>query len=210
MDNRFLNIYKKTLKHEGYYSFDTSDKGGETYMGISRKFFPKWEGWDIIDAEKPNNNGKLERNQKIASPKLDSLVEDFYYNNFWLRFGVNYVNNDSVAYIIFDFCVNSGKAAAYAVQYVLNENIGHHLNVDGIIGTKTLSAINSSDPEALFLAIKAKRAWFYLSCSEDPTQRKFTKGWLRRVFSFEYEEGETESKRSDGKNDGYRPKPPRK
>lgn len=34
---------------EGGYANVLGDKGGETYMGISRVYWPSWPGWPVID-----------------------------------------------------------------------------------------------------------------------------------------------------------------
>ena len=46
---RFDEAIKKILDHEGGYVNNPKDKGGETYMGISRKAHPKSKVWSIID-----------------------------------------------------------------------------------------------------------------------------------------------------------------
>ena len=48
----FEDAYKKLLIKEGGYVHDSDDSGGETYRGISRRYNPTWEGWDIIDTYK--------------------------------------------------------------------------------------------------------------------------------------------------------------
>ena len=45
-DRILLNLIYKS---EGGYANMEGDSGGETYKGISRKWFPKWEGLKIID-----------------------------------------------------------------------------------------------------------------------------------------------------------------
>ena len=43
-DNVFLTAFANTMIHEGGYSVDPGDSGGETYMGISRHHWPDWAG----------------------------------------------------------------------------------------------------------------------------------------------------------------------
>ena len=47
--DHFKEAFTKTMSEEGGYNFDRMDPGGETYMGISRVYWPSWEGWVIID-----------------------------------------------------------------------------------------------------------------------------------------------------------------
>ena len=44
-------------------------------MGISRKEYPKWEGWKIINQYKEND---VEL-KTVVDPVLDIMVENFYY-----------------------------------------------------------------------------------------------------------------------------------
>lgn len=47
----------------------------ETYCGIVKREFPKWEGWKVIKEEK--SNGVSMGN--IKNEKLEILVSNFYY-----------------------------------------------------------------------------------------------------------------------------------
>ncbi len=59
--------------HEGGYTNDPVDVGGETYRGIARRYNPQWEGWDLIDDTKPN----------IKHTNLDPYVHKFYEEKYW-------------------------------------------------------------------------------------------------------------------------------
>jgi len=53
---------------------------------------------------------------------------------------------------------------------------------DGIIGTKTLQAINNANAEELLSAYKTKLREFYaLLVTKNPKNERFLNGWLRRV-----------------------------
>ena len=41
----FKVAFAKTIRFEGGYVNHKADKGGETYKGIARNFWPKWKGW---------------------------------------------------------------------------------------------------------------------------------------------------------------------
>jgi len=53
----------------------STDKLSYNYMGISRKEYPKWEGWKIINQYKEND---VEL-KTVIDPVLDIMVENFYY-----------------------------------------------------------------------------------------------------------------------------------
>ena len=48
----FRESFNKVILAEGGYVNDPDDKGGETYLGISRVNHPYSTMWDIIDAIK--------------------------------------------------------------------------------------------------------------------------------------------------------------
>ena len=58
---------------------------------------------------------------------------------------------------------------------------------DGIIGPKTLAAINSANPRELFDRLWQARKQFYLNIvKRDPTQKEFLNGWMNRLDSFQF------------------------
>ena len=105
--NDFLIAYKLTCSNEGGYVFDPNDSGGETYMGISRKYFPDWEGWSIIDSNKPLRNGQI-----IQDIKLEYMVEQFYRHNFWDAINGDNLPDQDTSNQVFDMAVNSGVSEA--------------------------------------------------------------------------------------------------
>ena len=48
----FEEAYYKTMGHEGGYTDDPSDVGGETYKGIARTYNPDWDGWTVKKKKK--------------------------------------------------------------------------------------------------------------------------------------------------------------
>lgn len=175
----FERLFKNIIKHEGYYANVPGDKGGETYMGIARNIHPDWKGWKYIDDYK-KNVGRLKRNQKIESISLDTLVEIFYYEKYYLANGINLINNFNLKYIIFDWCVNSGVYGAKNVQRIVG--VEQH----GIIGKKTAKAINESNAMALFFDIKNARVEYYHAISKKGQNYKFLDGWLARINSIKW------------------------
>ena len=61
------------------------------------------------------------------------------------------------------------------------------LKADGIVGKKTLAALNRQDPQVFFNRLKARRKQFYERIVEKrPSQVRFLKGWLRRLDAIKY------------------------
>jgi lysozyme family protein len=185
----FLTAYNQFIKPaEGGYANIAADKGGETYAGIARKFFPNWTGWTVVDFEKQRRT--LKNNDKIAG--LEGKVEQFYLD-MWNKNLFDKISDQNVANIVFDWFVNSGSAALY-VKYSTGEEFGTQkiLNLlgkpvakDKSLGPATVAAINATDSTKLNNAIKEDRINFYnFLVKRDPTQAQFQKGWLARINSF--------------------------
>lgn len=114
------------------------------------------------------------------------MVKDFYKHTFYNNYRIGIINNGSLQEIIFDWFVNSGLWGSKGVQRTLNEFFNADLKLDGIIGNKTLTAINSCEPEALFDTIKLARIKYYHVIAKKGQNQKFLKGWLRRIYYFEF------------------------
>jgi len=101
--------YKKAiaeiLKVEGGYANDPDDNGGETFKGISRKFWPSWDGWEIIDKAKKLPDFPKSLNRLVF---LNDLVILFYKQNFWDKIVGNNIKDQAIAEIIVDSAVNEG------------------------------------------------------------------------------------------------------
>lgn len=179
----FDELFDGVIKHEGYYANVTGDKGGETYMGVARNLHPKWEGWKIVDTHK-EAFGVIKRNTKIDNSELTQMVKDFYKLIFYDNYNIERINNGSLQEIIFDWCVNSGHWGSKGVQRTLNQFFKTNLKLDGIVGNKTLVAINSCEPRVLFDAIKMARIRYYHAIATKGQNYKFFKGWLNRINNF--------------------------
>jgi lysozyme family protein len=185
----FLLSYTATMKVEGGYSNNPTDKGGETYKGISRKMHPEWTGWNIID-KYSTANVYLLNEQLNGDNNLQLLVQDFYKREFWDALKLGEVNNQKIATELFDTAVNMGTGtAALFLQRALNvSNINNKdyadLKLDGQIGAKTLTALNDHPaPNIVFKLLNILQGAKYIAiCEANPSQEIFLKGWLTRVF----------------------------
>lgn len=170
----FKQAYEQfILPFEGGYANNPNDKGGETYAGISRKFNPnEFEIWGVIDAYKAQT--KIPWNHKFI--QLDPFVEDFY-RKLWDKNRLTEIHSQGIAATLFDFMVNSGAATAIKE---LQKIVG--VTPDGIIGPKTLSAINKSNEQATIKNLLDVRENFYAAIvNRDPSQAEFLKHWTTRL-----------------------------
>lgn len=179
---QFAEALNIVLKHEGGYANIPGDRGGETYQGISRKNWPAWPGWQIIDQYKP-----LKNNQVINNTALTNLVSVFYKNNFWDAIKADQLPA-SIRALTFDFAINSGTGTAIrTLQKVLKDSTGAPIAIDGKIGAQTLKLINQVPQKELFEDYKKARILFFTNIvRNNPGQSKFLKGWLTRVNSFQF------------------------
>lgn len=167
----FSAAFPIIANHEGGYSLDKDDRGGETYAGITRKNFPRWAGWLVIDQREMRNGDKLE--------ELSPLVKNFYKVNFWDRFKGDAFDSQDVANFVFDWFVNSGNHAIKALQRTIG------VTADCVVGDETIHAVNACNEVALMRRLKDTRIKFYQNIvANDPSQKKFLKGWTNRVNSF--------------------------
>lgn len=164
--SNFEEAFEFMIKNEGGYILHKveGDRGGQTYAGVARNFWPKWEGWDLIDAG------------KIDDPELTKLVREFYKKNFWNKIKGDLINDPKISRTMFDFSVNAGvKVASKLAQLVVNAT------PDGIIGPKTAGKINQFEPEYFLMAYTiAKIARYKQICRKDHSQRKFLYNWVTR------------------------------
>jgi lysozyme family protein len=185
----FDEAYDITLNHEGGYSNDVIDAGGETYKGISRKYHPNWLGWSIIDESKLKSN--FPHNLRDNN-KLNSIIRLFYKENYWNLFWGDDIPNQRIANEMFDTGVNMGIGRA--VKYLqkglnlLNRNQKNYPDIveDGAFGPNTISTLNKYldiDDELFLLKImNLCQGMHYMDyMTKSPTQERFARGWLSRV-----------------------------
>lgn len=188
--------YAPLKDFEGGYDNDPDDRGGETYAGISRKFFPSWQGWKIIDQIKKSNISKTAINK---TAKADQLLQDYvrawYKTNWFDALGLGDLPQP-LANEIFEQSVNLGKAGSgKKVQIICNaynylsgaKKLFTDLKVDGAIGPKTLAALkiilaNKANAASLVHALNCMQGAHYLELAAKKfTQRKYTAGWMKRT-----------------------------
>jgi lysozyme family protein len=125
----------KVLQNEGGYANDRDDNGGETYMGISRKFWSNCEIWPIIDSAKCLST--FPAVLKVHT-YLQSLVLDFYRENFWNLIGGDQINDQAITDLLIDSAVNEGIVPAIKrAQAIVNIDQTGHIN------SELISKLNS-------------------------------------------------------------------
>lgn len=170
----FTTALARALKWEGGYQRSKEDKGNYnskkqlvgTNHGIAAFVYETWIG------RPPTTKDMREMPMTNAA--------QIYKGLFWTRIRGDEIANQFVADIFFDGHVNHGTQGIRLMQRVLG------VVVDGIVGPKTLAAINARDPQTLYAQYRQVRRDFYHSIvARNPTQKVFLTGWLRRIDSFE-------------------------
>lgn len=168
-----MSNYKEVIvrvidKHEGRGLSDhQADRGGMTYRGISRRWYPRWAGWEVID------------NDDHFNSNLDEMVIQFYKTYYWDVLQLDDIYDPFVQEVLFGFGINVGhKTCAKKVQRIVGTSI------DGIMGPITISAVNSMEyakfiPHFLLEIMDL----YHHIVTKDRTQRVFIIGWLGRVIS---------------------------
>ena len=158
----FEQAIKTVLEHEGGYSHDSSDPGGETKYGISKRSYP-----DLNIA---------------ALTAQDAIV--LYKRDFWCKYGYEHIGDDLLATKIFDLSVNMGPNQAHRLLQRALKAYGSPVTEDGKLGPVTINAVNSAQPLVLRIALKSEAAGYYRTLSATKTQlAKFLPGWLNRAYS---------------------------
>lgn len=167
--SKFNSIIGKNLEHEGGYVNNKHDRGGETKYGITKPF--------MEDFKYALPEGK-------TIPIKDLTIDDAkkLYKAMWDRYNLGYVRDKNVAYVIFDYMINTFyHTAAKRVQEILNTQ-GASLKVDGHLGEKSLNAIHNSNHKWLIDEILKNRQQHYRKQVKDASnQLGFYAGWMNRL-----------------------------
>lgn len=163
-----FRIYAPKLEvFEGGRSLHPKDKGGATNRGVTLATFRRIFGQDKTIDDLWN----------MTEAQWLIVMDEEH----WDKCKADQINNQSIAEIIVDWYINSGIAGIRRSQEIVGAK------PDGIIGPKTLAAINSANPRELFDRLWQARKQFYLNIvKRDPTQKEFLNGWMNRLDSFQF------------------------
>ena len=152
----------RVLKHEGGYVNDPLDSGGRTNLGVTQRVWEEWVGHPVSEADM----------KALTHEKIAPMYKMKYWNPSYcekLPKGLDYV--------VFDFAVNAGTGRSVKT---LQSAIG--VLADGVIGPRTMAAINGANPKELINKFSDARADFYQGIvARKPDQVRFIRGWLNRV-----------------------------
>ena len=161
------------LSFEGGFSNHPLDKGGATNKGVTIAT------WKQVGYDK-DGDGDIDVDDLRLLTDTD-VVERVMRPHYWNRWKADQIKSQSIANLVVDWVWASGKHGITNVQRVLG------VKQDGIVGPKTLAALNNSDQRALFDRILNERiAFIDRIITQTPSQAVFRKGWLRRLNAIGY------------------------
>nr|DAE48477.1 MAG TPA: Lysozyme [Caudoviricetes sp.] len=160
------------LQWEGGFVNDPDDLGGATNMGVTIGTY------EAYCRKKGYPRPTIERLKNLTKEEWAEIFKTLY----WDRWKADAINSQAVANIIVDWVWASGVHGIKRPQKLLG------VVADGLVGPKTIAAINAADPKKLFDAIKADRAKFIDEiCKARPKNEKYRKGWMNRINAIKYE-----------------------
>ena len=152
----FDEAFHHLLGHEGAYSNHPDDPGGETMWGVT-KAVARENGYDGLMKDMPTE-----------------VAKSIYKAKYWDTVKAEELP-PVIRYAVFDAAVNSGPSTS--IKW-LQEAVG--ATPDGILGPKTLAAINELNPDGILRRMLGKRL---NAMTNMLGWSSFSRGWSKRVAS---------------------------
>lgn len=180
-------LFPFILRWEGGFVNDPADAGGATNMGVTLATY------EAYCRKKGYPRPTVERLKAITKDQVFDVFKTFY----WDKWSADQIHSQKIANILVDWVWGSGKHGIVIPQRILG------VKSDGVVGNKTLSAVNFADPDQLFAAIYKARVAFLNEITQTSianyekkigrkatekellknTNKRFLKGWLNRLES---------------------------
>lgn len=173
----YEKIIPLTLVHEGGWSDDPEDTGGATKYGVSLTFAKSTRD-KMFDKD---GDGRITRNDIKLLTKADAAAAFRKY--FWNKpYGLDSLDSDKKAYVVFDAAMNNGPANATRFIQRACRTLGYNLEVDGVYGPMTKKALEDAPVDEFCEAfLDYRERFFHAIVKNRPSQKVFLKGWLNRI-----------------------------
>jgi hypothetical protein bfra3_11916 len=123
------------------FADDPADTGGATMCGVTIDTYTEYRR--RMKKGKPTKDDLKE----ITFTEWSAIVKMF----FWNRWKADQIKDQKVANILVDWVWASGVWGIKKPQSILKGA------VDGLVGSKTIAAVNATDPDMLYLSIRSAR-----------------------------------------------------
>ena len=165
---KYEKLIPTVLKWEGGFANHPSDPGGATNSGVTLSTFRSVYG----------KNKTVQDLKNMTNEQLEYIFK----TRFWDRWKADDIDNQAIANLLVDWLWTSG---VYGIKYP-QEVLG--VKTDGIVGLKTLAAINYyPNKKELFDKLWNRRKKHFEDIVRNRPQSKvFIKGWLRRLSDFKW------------------------
>lgn len=162
-------LVPKILKWEGGKVDDPLDHGGATNKGVTIAT------WQAVGYDK-DGDGDIDKQDLFAITADDFTL---VLKKYWDRWQADRIQNQSIAELLVDFVWGSGKWGIKIPQRILG------LVDDGVVGSKTILAVNSANQQELFNKLYEARVHFLQDIVvHHPDQQRFIHGWMNRLQDF--------------------------
>lgn len=153
-----------TLKNEGGFVDNPLDRGHATNYGVTTQALSDYLG-------RPATVDDV-KNMSMAQ------VMGIYLPKYWNQVQGDKLTYQSSATALFDMAVLQGPRQAVKLAQRIVKAVD-----DGVMGPKSVSAINAMDPQTFVIALSLASARFFAGIViRDNAQEVFLDGWLVRAY----------------------------
>lgn len=163
----FKIAYELLMKDEGGFSNNPIDRGGPTNRGITQA------SWDNF-----RKRCKSPMPADVFDLQPDQIY-NFYLNEYWLAMQCGKINSQSLANAVLSMGVLCGAGTIVKILQII---VG--VKEDGIIGLKTIEAVNKMPEWLLGTFCDKVQERFESIAANNPSQKIFLKGWNNRINRF--------------------------
>lgn len=164
----FTRAFSYVYGNEQGFANDPYDRGGPTNFGVTLKTLGEWRGKPVT----------AEDVKRLEITEAMNILKKRY----WDVLRCDEIRDDAISMVLFDAGVLFGRnGAARSLQKSLVA-LGADIKVDGVIGPKTVAAINSlAGPKLVDIFSAELKNRVRSIVLARPENQKFVKGWNYRI-----------------------------
>jgi len=131
-------------------------------------------------------HGDINLDHVINSRDIDALTPakaaELYHKYFWDYLQLGQIQNQAVANKTLDLAVNVGPVPAVRMLQSSLRDLHQSVAVDGLIGPKTLDAVNDVNPTDLLVRFRDHAAdYYHMLAKHVPGMLENLAGWINRL-----------------------------